>query len=123
MHFLRALLLAGLLQGALIAQSGPESAPAELAVKALFDAIHRGDLDAVFQLFSNDGRYYLSGGAFGPVKGVFATRTLRERKNCVLYLRHVQLLTSDAAYVVALRRCPQVPPPNDSGTLDVTMRR
>lgn len=124
MRFLRTILLAELLAEAVIAQNRPE-APVESAVRALFDAIHRGDLDAVGQLFSADGIFYSSGGIGGPrgVIGPFARNTYRERKTCALYVRHVQMLTSDAAYVVALRRCPGAPPPHDSGTLDLTMRR
>jgi hypothetical protein len=57
--------MAVLLTGLAICQT-QDSAPVEAAVKALFDAIHHGDLDAVRQLFSKDGRHYLPGGAAGP---------------------------------------------------------
>ena len=123
MNFLRTLPLAGLLAGMVIAQTRSEAEPVERAIKALFDAIHRGDLDTVRQLYSKDGKHYLPGGAAGPGDGLFATSIYHQRKTCALYARHVQMLTSDAAYIVALRRCPEAPPPHDSGTLDITMRR
>lgn len=123
MHFIRALLLAVVLHGALMAQTLPEAAPVEMAVKGLFDAIHRGDLDAVRQLFSKDGRFFLPDGAELDPSRPGTTRILGLLKTCALYVRHVQMITGEVANVVALRRCPDVPPPHASGVLGIIMRR
>lgn len=117
------LLLSNLLTGVAIGQTRPEAAPVEMAVKSLFDAIHRGDLDAVGQFYSKEGKLYLAAGAELDPKRPGASRIFEARKACALYVRHVQMLTADAAYIVALRRCPEAPASIQSATLDITMRR
>jgi hypothetical protein len=130
MHSLRASLFAVLWAGLAISQPRPDSTPVEAAVNSLFDAIHRGDADAAQQLYSADGKFYLPAGAENPITRSGPRFIVGLSRNCALYVRHVQMLTPDAAYVVALRRCPEPPqdsgfgrrPAGDSGTLDLTLR-
>jgi len=68
----------------MIAQHSPEVAPVEMAVKALFDAIHRDDIDAVRQLFSKDGNVYLPTGAELDPTRSGATRIFRLAEEMLL---------------------------------------
>lgn len=121
---LRLPLLAYLLVGLANAQTHHlETSAVETSVKTLFDAIHRGDLDAVRQLYSKDGKFYLPNGAEVDINRPGATGILGARKSCALYVRHVQMITDNVAYIVALRRCPDAPLPSESGILDLTMKQ
>ena len=112
------------------AQTHLDPAPVETAVQRLFEAIHRDDINAARQLFSADGKFYLPAGAQVDIARPGSNRFIMSNRACALYVRHVQMITPDAAYVVALRRCPESlkeppfrRPAGDSGTLDLTMRR
>ena len=121
MHLFRSVLLPVLLAGAM-AEAATDATAVEAAVKALFEAIHRGDADAVRALYSKEGKLYLPGGAEVDANPV-GISIIGRRKDCALYVRHVQMTTADSAYVAALWRCPEAAPPGDSGMLDLTLRR
>jgi ketosteroid isomerase-like protein len=81
----------------------------EEAAKALFDAIHRGDVEGARQVYSTDGKFYLPARAEIDIASAGPRFIVGYNKACALYVRHIQMITNEVDHVVVLRRCPEPP--------------
>jgi hypothetical protein len=116
-------LIAALVGSAQQPKALPETAAIESAVNRLFEAIHQGNPDAARSLFSKEAVFYNTGGAAMSPFRRGAELRWAARKDCSLYLRHVQLVTPESSLAVGIRHCPSLPPTEDSGILDLTLRK